>query len=197
VALFAPVKEIRRRYGSESSVGKLPFPKHQQAVGFGIWKRLQEHAIYDGEDGGVGADTQCQGQDRNRGEGAILRQGPKSVAKILQEGVDGNPISNVANALLDLFHAIEFPARLKESFFAWQAAAFLLDRHKFEIAADFFVQLTLDAFPAEDVSTEFVEAPDHNHPPHVARKALAMASEIRSQRSDSVCSWLLPALVNR
>jgi len=45
-----------------------------QLVRLRVRQRLQQHAVDDAEDGGVGADADCQGQDRDGREHGELQQ---------------------------------------------------------------------------------------------------------------------------
>ena len=65
----------------------------------------QDDGLQHGEDGGVGADAECERQHRNGREAGVLREGSQAVAKVLDEGayirlvltmgLDGSPQSKV------------------------------------------------------------------------------------------------------
>jgi hypothetical protein len=59
-ALLPPVVEIRRSDGEERAPGRMSLPERYEAVGIWVGKRLEEHAVYHAEDGGIGADTERQ-----------------------------------------------------------------------------------------------------------------------------------------
>ena len=48
-----------------------------------IRQRLEQHAVDDAEDGGVGADAERERQDRDRGVARALGQGAEGVAHVL------------------------------------------------------------------------------------------------------------------
>jgi len=73
----------------------------------------------------------------------------------------------------------------RRAFFGRHAAPHLLGGLQLDVRAKFRIQIPLELpLPKQDS-------------PYVARKALAIASEIRSQRSDSVFSRFRPRLVRR
>ncbi len=49
-------------------------PQHRQALGRRVREGLEQHAVHHGEHGAVGAETQAEGQHRQRGEGARAGQ---------------------------------------------------------------------------------------------------------------------------
>jgi hypothetical protein len=55
--------------------------EHDQLIRLRIRQRLQQHAVDDAEDGGVGADADRQGQDGDSGEHRQLDQPPQDVAQ--------------------------------------------------------------------------------------------------------------------
>src|SRR5262249_29866726 len=81
------------------------------------WQRAQEHGVDDGENGDVCADTQSQGQQRDRGESRALQQGAHSVARILQGLFDprnGPLVATQFCGLLDAGSATEDVLQLCE-----------------------------------------------------------------------------------
>ena len=60
--------------------------EQDEAIGFGEGERAKEQAVDDGEDGGVRADAERQGEDRDGGEARRLSQGPKTEAEVLPQG---------------------------------------------------------------------------------------------------------------
>lgn len=57
----------------------------EERGGFAIGKRAQEGRIDDGENGGVGADTEGQRQDDDGGEAGAVAKRADGVAQVLQE----------------------------------------------------------------------------------------------------------------
>src|SRR5438876_10406705 len=57
-----------------------------QPVGLAVGKRLQQDAIYDGENGSIGPDTESQGGYRHDSEPRALSQPPAGVPYVLQQG---------------------------------------------------------------------------------------------------------------
>src|SRR5580692_9001225 len=76
----------------------------------GIVEWLQEHAVYDAEDGGVGAYSYGDGQQSNRGEHRIAAKHAQSVANIGEEIFDGGPAPYVAAVLFRERYISKFAA---------------------------------------------------------------------------------------
>ena len=60
-----------------------------ETICLGVRQRAQQHRSHDGEDGGVGADAQRQGQDGRSRKGSILPEQPERKAEIVTKGVHG------------------------------------------------------------------------------------------------------------
>ena len=75
------------------------------------------------------------------------------------------------------------------------ACLHLLGRHQFHIGLEFIFQVAIELFFAEYIVPKRAEPTDRKAS-YVVRKAVAMARDIRSHRSDSVRICFLPALVN-
>ena len=67
------------------------FPHHRQAIGIGIWKRAQHHAIEDAEDRGGRADPERQRQHRRDREPRRPPQQAPAEPDVLQQRVHGVP----------------------------------------------------------------------------------------------------------
>ena len=63
-------------------------PDHHRPIGLGPWERPQEHGVHDGEDGGIRADPQGQGQRRNDGKRPLAAERAGAVAEILEKGLE-------------------------------------------------------------------------------------------------------------
>src|SRR5579859_716292 len=61
------------------------FPQRYDLPGFAKWQRLEEDSIDNGEDGGVRANSQREGQDSYGREARIFRERSKRVVQILPE----------------------------------------------------------------------------------------------------------------
>ena len=122
-ALRAPVVEVRGGDGEELAKGGMSFPEGEEAAGMGVGKRLEEDAVDDSEDGGIGADAEGEREDGDGGEGRILAQAADGVAHVLHEDFEGGTDADVADILFDLFHTAEIAAGFLERAFSGHAAA--------------------------------------------------------------------------
>ena len=84
--VLLPVEVIERRDAVPAAPRRL-FEYAHDPVGFGVRKRLQQHAIHETEDGGIRANADCQGGNRDGGEPGALPEGPQTEAKVLEEFV--------------------------------------------------------------------------------------------------------------
>ncbi len=62
------------------------FGELDDAVGLREWKRAEENAVDDGEDGGVGSDAESEGEHGGCGEAGRLRQDAEAEADVLPQG---------------------------------------------------------------------------------------------------------------
>src|SRR5439155_1370928 len=85
-ALSPPIEEgwVRRR--PECSLAAL-LGQHEQPILLGEGQRAKQHAVHHAEHGGVGADGECQGQDRRGREAGTLAERPHRVAEVGEDGV--------------------------------------------------------------------------------------------------------------
>ena len=60
-----------------------------EALRFGVWKRLQQDAVHDAENGGVCPNPERKRNDRNNREAGSLDEAPQGVQKILTEMING------------------------------------------------------------------------------------------------------------
>jgi hypothetical protein len=79
------IGEVRPRHRRATPLGLVV--DTDQLLRIGIGQRLQQDGIDDTEDGGIGADSQGEREQRHGGERGALDQPPKSVANILAEVV--------------------------------------------------------------------------------------------------------------
>ncbi len=84
-----PVQIIcgRRSVIGETEVGHV-LPDDHQAVRLGVGKGPQQNRFYRAENGGVSADSERQGGDRQRKKARILRDLPEGIAEICEEAHD-------------------------------------------------------------------------------------------------------------
>ena len=63
-------------------------PDQRQAIGFLVGQRPQKDRVHHAEDGGVGADSQRQGEHGDGSERRAFRQRAKTVTQVLQDGLE-------------------------------------------------------------------------------------------------------------
>src|SRR5436305_1209993 len=85
-ALSPPIEEgwVRRR--PECSLAAL-LGQHEQPILLGEGQRAKQHAVHHAEHGGVGADGECQGQDRRGREAGTLAEGPDRIPEVSEQSV--------------------------------------------------------------------------------------------------------------
>ncbi len=89
VGLAAPVSELGRRRAGEAALGRGRL-EDDHAIRVGIGDGLEQHRVDDGEDGGVGADPQCQGADGGQGEAGALEKRADGVPGVGQQVCEGH-----------------------------------------------------------------------------------------------------------
>ena len=92
--------------GGERQIGAR-FADPDQALGFRIRQRPQQHRIDDAEEGRVRADPDREQEDGDGGEPGTLADRAKRVAEILAEGIEARQTALIAVALLGGFDAAE------------------------------------------------------------------------------------------
>ncbi len=86
---------------------------HHQPVAVLIGQRLQQHAVDDAEDGGVGADAEAERQHRQQRVAGMAQQRPRAVLQIRQQRFEPADAARIARFFLVLFHWSETPERLQ------------------------------------------------------------------------------------
>src|SRR5262249_45718108 len=86
------VAEIRRGDSGEGlAAGAVVIPDGNETLGILIGKRLHEDGVDHGEDGGVGADAESQGESGDQREAWAFAEQAKSVTNILQKQMHPEP----------------------------------------------------------------------------------------------------------
>ena len=75
---------IVRRREPRRDASRAAVEQHDQPIGIVIRQRPQQHAVDDGEDGGVGADAERERQHGDEREAGLPAQHARGVAKVLQ-----------------------------------------------------------------------------------------------------------------
>ncbi len=89
-----------RRAGALDAGAREGIVEQDQALGFGVWQRTQQHRADNREDGRVRADAQGQRQDGRQRERAVLTKQPEGKAEILNESVNRTLPSTCAGMVL-------------------------------------------------------------------------------------------------
>ncbi len=158
-------------------------------------QKPQNYLIQQAEHRGVCADSECQGGDSNERKGRVFRKRPNPIANILPEPIQPDSGANIAHILYDLIDSSRLAASITIRLFRINAGAHLLGRHQFHISLEFLIEVAVELLSAEHIVPKRAESTNHKAS-YVLRKAVAMARDIRSHRSDSVCNCFLPALVS-
>jgi hypothetical protein len=84
---LAVVEEVQRRDDLAIALFRgVRAPDHYEAARVAIRERLEQHAVDDREDGGVGADPQRKCRDREDREHGIAQEHANGVARVGDEG---------------------------------------------------------------------------------------------------------------
>ena len=83
--VVSPIEVIRQREGSVDAVGY--FIQVNDPLRLRKGSGRKEHCVNDTEDGGIRADAEGEGEDRDDGETRLLQQDPCRVTQILKQGV--------------------------------------------------------------------------------------------------------------
>ena len=78
-------------------------------------QRLQQHGVDDGEDGGVGADADGEGQDGGRREAAVLPQQAEGEAGVLEQAFHSSLYDGPARCRFEVRLRDRRPANLSRS----------------------------------------------------------------------------------
>src|SRR5579883_513191 len=109
----------------------------------GIGQRLEQNGIDDTENGGVGADTQGERQDRDSGKSRTLAERAKGVAEVLEKGIKPGQPAEFPIDFLELCGATEANPRGADGLFMAHATAkiFFCEQIEmaFELAFEFLV----------------------------------------------------------
>ncbi len=81
------------------------------AIGIGVWDRLQQNGIHDAEDGGVGPNAEREREQRRRRETWRAPERARAVAHILERGLDQWQTALLAIGVLHLRDSSELPQR--------------------------------------------------------------------------------------
>jgi hypothetical protein len=109
-------------------------------VGLADWQGPEDNGIEDLVYGGVGADSEREGEDGRRGESGSAAELAEGVAEVLREGVEERQAALVAVSFADLGDSAEFAAGAQAGFVRRESAALILGGQHLEVPGDFFVQ---------------------------------------------------------
>ncbi len=113
VALRAPVVRSREPMtcGSRKAAVLPERLDGDDAIGRGIGKRRQQHAVDEREDGGVGSDAERERDDDRKADDRRAHDRPERVADVLAQLVEPGERLLLAEMFPQLFDAAEGPAR--------------------------------------------------------------------------------------
>ncbi len=152
-ALTLPVEEIGGRYGelghAWKGVGWRHVPDERQTIGFGVGQRPQQDRIDHAEDGGVGADTERQDEDRRDRKTRALAEHTHRVPDVAAECLEGWKAPSIAMALSRHFHASKLQDRLPARFLLRQAAPYAVVHVQLDVAFELGVEVAVAALRPE------------------------------------------------
>ena len=187
-----PVAEVEERDRAAPEV-RLALVDRDQLLGARVRERLEEDAAHHREEGGVGADAEREGHDRDGGEAGAAPEDAQAVAQVLEQRLDEADAARVAVLLLDRLDAAELEAGAPHRLVFAQAGAAVLVRLHLEVEAELLVELVLDGAAAEERAQAVAEVAQHRY---TSRRTRAMASVSFFHSSVSVSSCFFPARVS-
>ena len=116
---------------------------HRQMRGIRVGQRSQNQGIDDAENCRVGADRECQRDDRRKGENRALAQRANCKSQILLKRIEPTPAPHLARGLLHDGEIAEFLAHgVARSFERFAALGALANRF-LDMALEFRVELRI------------------------------------------------------
>src|SRR5215468_2701431 len=155
---------------------------------------LEQHMIDHAEHCRVRADSQCEGNDREKRESWRFAQHPQAKARILQRRIHQRVSTHRAIFFFDALFASKIHAGLARSFFRLHSARHVRLRFVLNVKTDFFVQLLIDSVAVEDCTDANRKSPPkpHVYAPQVVRRTCWTAAVKRCQSAVSFSSRRRP-----
>ena len=110
-----PVEEIQRGDAVAVAAGRL-LEDTDDPIGIRVRQRLEQDAVNEAEDRGVGADAERQREDRDRCKSRTLRQGSPAVTQVLEQRIEHGQAAPVAVDFFRLLDPAELHKRLPPRF---------------------------------------------------------------------------------
>src|SRR5262249_13296634 len=112
-------------------------------------KGAEQDRVNDGEDGGVGSDTEAEHEDGREGECGALAQHAQGEPEILKKIFDGADAASVAGLLFSELDATEVSEGGAAGVFGRETGRGVLLCFSFEVVAEFVVEVAFDIGAAE------------------------------------------------
>ena len=142
--LRAHVLEIHiRNAGEIHSFLRLGLEHNDELIGRGVRQWLEQNSVDDAEDGGVRADAESEGENRNRGEAEILAHHAERVTRVGDESFEPEAAALLAAIFLDAFYRAELQRRLASRFIGRHAGSEVRGHLLFEVMAHLLAELPL------------------------------------------------------
>ena len=104
----------RRRVLRESGEARI-FPDHDQPVGLAVRQRPQQHGIHRRDDGGGGADAECEREQRDEHDAAIAQRRADGDADVLQQRLEPGSAVRLVEALARRSDIAECPPAMRRA----------------------------------------------------------------------------------
>src|ERR1700722_8792232 len=187
-------------------VGVVNFDGHE-ALGAGIWKRLDQNVFDDAEDCGGGADAKREGDDGNRGESGLFAQRARRVGKVAPERFERSKNPNFARALSYICDIAKLAMRsVARSRGVHSGGAIFVDTLG-EVKSDFVIEIAIDLLGTRSGANALPDffKPSVRHRSllpvfgrlcaYAVCKTRAIAPDMRRQYSASCMRCFLPVAV--
>src|SRR5262249_20519715 len=160
-ALGAPIDEIQIGHADRAD-GGMGFGDDDEAIGIGVWQGAQQDGVNDGEDGGVGADSEGDGQESDASESGILTQDAQRVANVVPGGFEEVDAAGFAASFLNLTGASEIEADAAERFLTAEAGRDGFLQLMIEVEAELVIELGVHGAGPEDGAQAVEDVAEHD-----------------------------------
>src|SRR5690349_550152 len=125
------------------------------------WQEPQHNLVKQTEHRSIRAYSERQRGHRNQGERKIPSERSNTVPKILDEPLQPDSHANIANALFNLLNPSHIPTSIAAGLLGRHSFPHLFGRYQFQIGLEFFIEVAIKLFSAEQILPESAESTSH------------------------------------
>src|SRR6266566_1870747 len=138
-------------------------PHHHQTIGSGIGQRPKKHGINHGENGGVRAHAESDGEHDNGGKAGVFAEHARTEAQVLPQNFKEWKTAPVAVDFFGLFDAAELDQRLTPCFWGANAGAQIVFDVHLEMAFHLGSEFAFASLLAEESAEAQQPCSDYSH----------------------------------